>query len=411
MFKHLFLFAIFLSLLFSSCQVSNKSKSKNDKKYVVVLSMDGFRWDYTDGLDTPNFDKMAKQGVKAESMKVSFPSKTFPNHYTLATGLYPDNHGITNNTFYMPDRKEVYKIRNREMVEDGTIYSGEPIWVTAEKQGIKSASYFWVGSEADIQGIQPSIWKKYHHKTPFEDRADTVISWLKMDKEVAPQLIMWYVHEPDNIGHKFGPKHPETDSVIVSLDKLLGNFMQKLEQLENSENIDFIVLSDHGMCNISPERSIIVSDYLEKNWDYKIYGSNPVFSIWAEDPIKDSIYNRLKKVEHLKCYFPNETPEHLDYSSNERIGDIVIFADSSWSVFRKPTKPEYQTGGTHGFDNNNKDMDAIFFAYGPDFKENYTMGTFQNVNVYPLLAHLLDLTPAKTDGNLSNVKEMLRDCQ
>lgn len=401
--------SIFIAFSLASCTSNAKDNNKASapKKYVVVLSMDGFRWDYTEGLPTPNFDKMAQLGVKAESMQSSFPSKTFPNHYTIATGLYPDHHGLVNNTFYMPDRNEVYKIRNREKVEDGSIYSGEPIWISAEKQDVKTASYFWVGSEADIQGIQPSIWKNYHQRTPFEDRADSVISWLQLPMQNRPQLIMWYVHQPDGVGHRFGPNSTILDSTVVALDALLGRFMNQLSELNNADSINFILLSDHGMGYVNSEKSIAITDYLEKDWEYDIYGYNPMYNIWAEGAIKDSIFNRLKDIEHIQCYKTDNVPAHLHYDSSKRRGDLIVMADSAWSVFEKPKNAKKKEGGTHGYDSNNKDMDAIFYAYGPDFKVNYTMKRFQNIHIYELLAHLLDIQPAENDGDIDHIREML----
>ncbi|MBU2465082.1 MAG: ectonucleotide pyrophosphatase/phosphodiesterase, partial [Bacteroidetes bacterium] len=195
--KKVLFFALFISLtgLISCTQISQENK--NDERILVVLSLDGFRWDYSDRFGAPNLEQIASEGVKAESMIPSFPSTTFANHYTMATGLYPDHHGILVNRFYDPILDETYnEPGKRSTVEEGKFYGGEPIWVTAEKQDVKTATFFWVGSEADVKGIRPSIWKKYDHGFPYEQRIDTVIAWLQLPEEERPRLIMWYFDEP-----------------------------------------------------------------------------------------------------------------------------------------------------------------------------------------------------------------------
>ena len=177
--------------------------------YVIMLSMDGFRWDYTNDVETPNFDSIERVGVKAESLKSCFPTKTFPNHYSMATGLFPDHHGIVLNSFYDEEMDRHYSLMDRKSVQEGKFYGGEPIWVSAEKQGIITGTLFWVGSEAEIKGTRPTYWKQYDHDLPYVDRIDTVISWLQKPEEFRPRLILFYFDEPDGIGHKYGPESPK----------------------------------------------------------------------------------------------------------------------------------------------------------------------------------------------------------
>lgn len=375
---------------------------------MILVSMDGFRWDYTDSVSTPHFDKIRETGVKAESMQVSFPSKTFPNHYTLVTGLVPDHHGIVNNTFYAPEYDAVYAIRDREAIQNGKFYGGEPIWNTAEKQGLKAASYFWVGSEADIQGIHPSYYKVYDHHFPFYQRVDSVIAWLSLEEDKRPHMISWYVAEPDGIGHDAGPHSPEADSVVRELDALLGYFMNKLEKHPLGDKVNVIITSDHGMGSISEERTIFLSDYLKEEWVKYVLGSNPIWNILAEDNYHDSIYLALENIEGLCIYKNTEIPDHLNYGSNERCLDFTLVADSSYSIQGKPHGYGYGKG-THGYDINNKDMNAIFYAYGPAFKTGYIQPEFSNTSVYPLMCRILGLVPAPNDGNFDEVKGMLKN--
>ena len=368
--------------------------------------MDAFRWDYPDMYETPTLDSIALLGVKAESLKPCFPTKTFPNHYSMATGLYPDNHGIVQNSFYDPNLDKHYRIRDREAVNNPEFYSGEPIWVTAEKQGVKSGSYFWVGSETAIDGIRPTYWKKYEHDFPFEQRMDSVIAWLQLAEEKRPHLIMWYMHEPDGIGHKHGPNASETKATVEYLDSLLSVFIKKINQLPIANEINLIFTADHGMTNISDDRNIVLKDFIPNAWIKEIEGSNPSYNIDIKEEFEDEAFEILSKVEHLKIWKHGELPERLHYGTNPRTLDFTLVSDSAWSVNWKRRNFDYK--GTLGYDNDNKDMHAIFYGIGPAFKSNYAQPTFNNVDLYGLIAKILNLDPVETDGDLNNVIEMLQ---
>lgn len=380
------------------------SQSRQDQ-YLVVLSLDAFRWDYPDKAHTPNLDRIAQNGVKAKSLKPSFPSLTFPNHYSMATGLYPDHHGIVNNRFYAPEFDEYYSIGDRSKVEDGKFYGGEPIWVTAENQGLKTGIFYWVGSEAPVKGVYSTNWKKYDHDFPFKQRADTVISWLKLPDEQRPRLIMWYIAEPDGAGHDFGPDSPELVKMVESLDSIVGYFLNEMDKLPVKDKINLIVTSDHGMGTISADRVILLEELIPHHWVEEIEGSNPVFSIDAKEQFIDSVYFILSKVKHLSVWKHGQVPQRLNYGNNPRTLDIIVLADSSWTLTYK-SKRDYGKGA-HGYDNNNTDMHAIFYAFGPMFKKGFKQGTFENVNLYALMAGILGLRPAFTDGDLKNVEDML----
>lgn len=400
-----FPFFIVLSVFISACSHSSGEK-QTDKPYLIVLSMDGFRWDYTDKADTPNLDKFLESGTKAERMVPAFPTKTFPNHYTMATGLYPDHHGIVLNSFYDPANDRHYAVRDRNAVSDGSFYGGEPIWVTAEKQGMKSASLFWVGSEAEIGGVRPSIWKKYQHNMPYEDRIDTVIAWLEKPADVRPHLIMWYFDEPDGIGHAAGPDSPEARQTVQYLDSLVGVTMNKLSQLEIADEINFIITSDHGMGNISEDKVVMLNEHLDASWIADIQGGNPNWNILAAEGFDDDIEEALQDVEGLNWWRSENVPERLNYGSNPRTLDFTLVADSSWSLFYD--KKGSYFGGTHGFDNANQDMHTILMASGPGFRDDGYVGPVcRNVSLYPLMCEVLGLTPAKHDGDLKEVENML----
>jgi alkaline phosphatase D len=373
-------------------------------QYVLVVSMDGFRWDYPEKYGLKNILRFGNEGVRASSLRPSFPSKTFPNHYTLATGLVPARHGIVMNSFHDPLTGRDYSIGNRAAVMDGTFYGGEPIWVTAETQGIKSACFYWVGSEADIHGIRPTYWKKYEHGFPYGQRIDTVIHWLSLPQAERPRLLMLYFDEPDGVGHEFGPDHPETGRVLQSMDSLFGVFLARLDALDIADSLNVILLSDHGMGAIDRERSIRLDSLLDTSWVLRVKGGNPAFNLELLDGYEDSVLQALSGIPHLKAWKNGQAPEHLDYRDNPRILDVTVVADSAWSVFWG--EPSGYSAGTHGYDPYNKDMHAIFMARGPAFLKEKTFPTFGNVNVYNILAYILGLKPAANDGDPAILREM-----
>ena len=381
-------------------------QSKNNDTYVLLISLDAYRWDYPTVFNTPNLNKIAKEGVKAKSLISCYPSKTFPNHYSIATGLHPNNHGIVNNSFY---DKELgyYAIGNRKSVENGNFYFGEPIWVTAEKQGVKSASYFWVGSEAPIQGIQPTYWKKYSNKTTFEQKIDTVIHWFSLPESERPRLVTFYHYQPDWTSHDYGPLAKETRMVAEQLDSLIGVFMAKIEKLPIAKKINVIVLSDHGMAEISNDKYINLSNHLNKEWFSSITGGNPVYTLQPKPEFYAQALEELKKIEHLKVWERKDIPKRYVYGSSSRINDILIETELGWIVAWTDDKEKY-TGGTHGYDNLIPEMQGIIIAKGPAFKKGFVHESFMNINVYPIIADILGLKPAKVDGNLDEVKGLFK---
>jgi len=397
-----FILFFLLSILFTSCT------TEKETPYVIMLSMDGFRWDYANKTETPNFDRMVKEGVHAASLIPSYPSKTFPNHYSMATGLYPDHHGIVQNNFYDPELKRDFAIRNRDAVGDSIFWGGEPIWETAEKQGVKSAAYFWVGSESNAT-FQPSIRKMYDQSLPFSNRIDSVISWLYLPENERPHLSLFYFHEPDGVGHKFGPDSRETVKMIAELDKYLGDFLDKLDQAENDLGIEvnFILTSDHGMGGIPADHNIILGDIIDPARLIRVHGGNPVYLISPEADYVQEFYSLLSAVPNMKVWRKSELPEHYHYGTNPRIEEFVLEANRGWGLNFSSRKKGY-SAGTHGYDPQNSDMHAIFYAIGPAFKTGYSHESFENVNLYPLIAEILRLQPATVDGSLENVREMLK---
>ena len=382
--------------------------------YVIMVSFDGFRYDYDTKTETPNLDFLRDNGVKAESMQSVFPSKTFPNHYSLATGAYTATHMLTANRFYDKKFKEVYQIGDTIKVRDAKWYKAEPIWVTAERQNVRSASYFWVGSEAPIKGYLPSIVKYYDHSFPFEARVDSVMIWLQLPEEIRPHLVMLYFHEPDSAGHRLGPENPEINSVIKYMDDLLGYILDGIKTLDIADEINLVLVSDHGMTTISQDRIIYLDDHVSDMDALFTYSGGPVMQIHLKEK-DDSIINQmdkqLKSVEHLNVYRPDEVPKRYHFV-NRNTGDFVLVADEGWRILTKSAGSLTRRHGTHGYDPIIKNMHGIFYAMGPRIKSNYKIGTFENIHVYPLICELLGIkpyadAPDTPEGRLEILEEIL----
>ena len=388
-----------------ACQCFQKQVAGNKAPYLVVISLDGFRWDYQDLYQTPCLDSIEQIGVKASSLQASFPSKTFPNHYTIATGMYPDHHGLVSNSYYSPAHQAIYKINDRSKVGDGTYYGGEPIWVSAENQGLKTACYFWVGSEADVQGLRPSIWKEYDRSVSYSARIDSVITWLQLPCPQRPNLCMLYFDEPDRVGHHYGPQSDSTRKVVEQLDGYLRELTTKLNQLSIKDSVNVIIVSDHGMGAVSKERYHVINDVIDTSMlDYAL-GSNPVYMVQAKPSFHQEIKEQFNRLQGITARDKSEMPKYLHYGTNENIAPLVVVADSAWSI--SLTKPGKYTGGAHGYDPTNKDMHGIFYAFGPSFKNAYSKSTFENIHIYNLMCQLLGVQPAVNDGDSGELKDIL----
>ncbi|RLC54709.1 MAG: alkaline phosphatase family protein, partial [Candidatus Cloacimonadota bacterium] len=318
--------------------------------YVLMVSFDGFRYDYDTKTETPNLDFVRDNGVKAESIQPVFPSKTFPNHYALATGAYAATNMITANKFYDNEFKEVYQIADKSKVRDAKWYRAEPIWVTAERQNVKSASYFWVGSEAPIKGYLPSIVKAYDHNFPYLARVDSVMNWLQLSEEKRPHLVMLYFDEPDSDGHKYGPENPDLIPTLKYMDDILGYILDGIKKLDIADEINLVLVSDHGMTSISQDRIIYLDDYVPDMNALFTYGGGPVMQVHLKEKNNSLIGQmdvQLKNVEHLSAYKRDEVPKRYHFV-NRNTGDFVLVADEGWLILTKDE--EYKSNGTHGYD-------------------------------------------------------------
>lgn len=386
--------------------------SEPQRPYVLLVSFDGFRADYLKWYPTPNFHRLAAQGVTAAGLRPVFISKTFPNHYSIATGMYAEHHGLIANTFYDPQFDETYRISDRAKVEDPRWYGGEPIWVTAEKQGVKTASFFWVGSEAPIKGIYPSIWKQYDESVPFGVRIDSVSTWFRSPPPRRPHLVLLYFHEPDATGHDYGPRSPETKQMVASLDSLLGILLDSLKALPLYPNLNLLLVSDHGMAATSPERTLKLQNYVDlAGVTQEGYGPTSFLYGVTGDRLV-TLRDGLQSVPHLRAYLKEEIPARYHYRDHYRIKDLLLVAEEGWLIqgirMSDSAYLRHFPRGMHGYDNFLRSMEGLFVADGPAFKNGYRRGTLENVNIYPLITCILQIEPnPDIDGKLSEVEDLL----
>ena len=383
-----------------------------EKPYVILISMDGFRWDYIYRGITPNLNKLADEGVHALSLRPSFPSKTFPNHYSIITGMYPENHGIIFNSFTNTFTGETYRIGDTISTRQSKWYKGEAFWETANRHNIKTASFFWVGSEQDVDYKRPTYFYHYNQNISFEERVNGVIKWLQLPENERPQFITLYFEEPDSKGHSFGPNSPETNKAIALVDSMLGLLIDKLKNIGMENKVNIIVVSDHGMTEISDKRIINIEEIL-KDYKCKFYGMGTSIMIDAEPDKLNEIYQALKKNEkNYRVYMKDEIPEYFHFSKNPFILPIIVIAETGWTLvtneYFKRTR-SYSIRGDHGFDNHHLDMHGIFIAKGPAFRSGYKTGTLWNVDVYPLLCKIFNITPNNLiDGDINRIGFILK---
>ncbi|MBR10166.1 MAG: alkaline phosphatase family protein [Rickettsiales bacterium] len=353
--------------------------------YVIMISIDGFRYDYVEKYGASNIQSIIDNGVSAERMIPSFPSKTFPNHYTIVTGMYPSNHGLVSNEFYSRSKDYWYKIRDKKAVTDSSWYDGVPIWVLAERQQMLAANFFWVGSEAPIGGVISTYSYAYTSRIANEHRVDKMIDWLDLPEIQRPHLILGYFSLVDDAGHRYGPDHEKTKEAVLEIDRIIGKLLIGVEQTNLPVNI--VLVSDHGMTNIN--RGIVLPEVVDLDDAQVAYSFPPM--IYQPDSTKlEKLYQDLLTVENIDVYKQDAVPDYLSFNNNEDcIGDLILISQAPTVILERP---QVVTGGTHGFNPfDHEEMGAIFYGTGPDFKVGLEISPFQNIHVYPLIAQILGL--------------------
>lgn len=374
---------------------------------LILVSIDGWRWDYTDTLPVPHLRALAARGVRVSELVPTFPVLTFPNHYTIVTGLYPEHHGIVGNTMTDPAFRGRFSMSSPEKTATRW-WGGEPLWVTAARQGRQTAALFWPGSESEIGGIRPTYWQPYDASIPAARRADQIIEWLQLPSDRRPAFISLYFEDVDHAGHDFGPDSPELTNAAVTVDKALGVLVEFIASHGLGDRATVVVVSDHGMTSLSDARTIWLDDFI----DVTAVDITEADGVLLLAPRENSparvaaLFRRLKDAHPRLHVFTRDTlPKRLHYSKNPRIAPIIGIPDDGWTVTtrerreRRRAQGRLPQRGTHGYDPADRNMHALFVAAGPELRQGAIVPTLENVHLYEFLCKILKVTPAPNDGD------------
>ncbi|SIQ50929.1 alkaline phosphatase family protein [Solilutibacter tolerans] len=368
---------------------------------LLLISVDGLRPGDITPNSMPNLSQLATTGVRAEGMRPSYPSLTFPNHYTLVTGLRPDHHGVTHNSMWDVELGE-FSVSNRNAVGDGRWWGGEPVWIGADKAGLRTAVLYWPGSEAEIGGVRPHRWQPYDESTSDAWRANTVAKWLTEATSTRPDFVAMYFNRVDSASHDHGPNSAQADTARREIDSAIGQLVGQLQARNMFERTNIVIVSDHGFADVSPGHAIAVEDMIsiqaaraDSTGQVVTFAPNAGFEAEARRRL-------LGRHHHYQCWNKTELPADWHYGTHPRVPPIVCQMDMGWDALPRDQVARRMTAGprgSHGFDPGLPQMRASFIAHGPAFKSGMQLPVFDNVDVYPLLMKLLRLKPAPNDGS------------
>lgn len=410
-----FFVAAFAALALAACAHGDATQpappAATGEPITILISLDGFRPDYLDRGITPALSELANNGVRA-AMQPSFPSVTFPNHYTLVTGLHPGRHGLVNNRMEDPGRPgAVFTLQDRAVAADPIWWAdGVPIWVTAERQGVRTGTMFWPGSEYELHGQRPTRWRTFDQGLPGFARADVLLSWLDLGEAERPQFFTLYFDLVDTAGHRYGPDALEANAAIAEVDAAIARLRTGLDARGYAGRVNFVIAADHGMAAQAPAAIIDLDARLTPQqarviWDGQFAGIQPLEG--QEVAVEQALLGRSDRGE---CWRKADVPARFDYSAHRRIPAIVCLADIGWR-YRSTQLQQYATPalGAHGWDPQAPEMAAVFIANGPAFRRGATLPSFENVSVYPLLARLIGVAPEAHQGDLADLQPALSE--
>ena len=368
---------------------------------VVLVSIDGWRWDYLDALDAPNLERLAARGVRSEGLIPAFPSKTFPNHYTVVTGLYPGHHGIVSNVMDDAAIGERFTM-SAETSRDPRWWGGEPLWVTARRHGLRSASMFWPGSEVPLEGGRPDEWQPYDGRVPNEERVARVLAWLDGPAATRPAFVTLYFSDVDSAGHEAGPLSAEVIEAAARIDAVVGQLVDGVDALGLRDEVTLVLVSDHGMSQLSHERQIVLDDYLDiATLDIVDLGPYLAASPRTGHDAGAIVAALAGRHPAMHAYLSRESPEHLHYRDHPRIPAILALADDGWTIttrarLRPASRP---AGGAHGYDPAMRSMHGLLIAAGAPLKSGVVVERVEAVHLYELMCRLLGIPAAPNDGD------------
>ncbi|KAI1897216.1 hypothetical protein AGOR_G00080950 [Albula goreensis] len=393
------LLAVIAMVMLPSCR-------PEDLRRLLLVSFDGFRWDYVQLVATPNFHALMEEGVQVKRMENTYITKTFPNHYSLVTGLHAESHGVVANIMYDPDLNMTFDMDGTEARDPRWWNQATPLWVTNQRAGGRSGAAMWPGSDVEIQQTYPTHFLPYNASMSFEDRVRTLVGWFAQ-KEQPVSFGVLYWEEPDASGHRLGPDSPEMKPIIADIDAKLGFLRDELKSAGLYDQVNLVVTSDHGMVQLSTERIVELDEYLSRDL-YTWIDKSPVVGILPKEGKLEEVYHSLANANpHLHVYKREEIPERFHYMHNDRIMPIIIEAEEGWTVVRN--KSDGFMLGNHGYDNALSSMHPVFVARGPAFQHGYSKDSARAVDLYPLMCHILALPPESNNGSLSGLRDLLRE--
>jgi predicted AlkP superfamily pyrophosphatase or phosphodiesterase len=399
-----------LALSLAACAVHPPKPASPVYSPLILISIDGYRADYIQRGLSPTLASLAAEGVHATALRSAFPTLTFPNHYSIVTGLYPDHHGIVNNRFIDPVSGKQFVYNSPNTTSDPAWWGGEPLWVGAERQGKHAATMFWPGSEVAIGGVRPEHWMPFNGKTSPDARVDQGLAWLDLPPGQRPDFLTLYFEHVDHAGHDHGPDSDEVNAALGEIDAALGHLIEGLKQRGIYAATNIVIVSDHGMTATSEDR-VVVLDKVVDIHAVDVINAGILVGL-APKPGHETEVDHALLVphDHMRCWKKSNVPARLHYGTNPRIPPLLCLADDGWLVgtqeyLDRPNR--HISKGEHGYDNADPQMRALFVAHGPAFKRALTVPEFDNVDIYPLLAKVLGIKPAANDGDFNTVKAML----
>jgi predicted AlkP superfamily pyrophosphatase or phosphodiesterase len=381
---------------------------------LILISLDGFRWDYLEKAPSPHLHGLVGRGIRARGLIPSFPTVTFPNHYTVVTGLYPGHHGIVGNNMRDPSTGRSFAPSKKSEVRDGMWWQGAtPLWVTAERAGKHAATMFWPGSEAAIRGVRPSYWVPFDKAVTGEARVDQILRWLDLPMGQRPAFFTLYFEDTDEAGHDHGPDSEAVRQAITRVDGYVGRLLRGLESRGLTSRTNVVVLSDHGMAAVVRGQVLDLSRIIDLAGT-DVVSSDPTLELFPASGKGDAIYQALKGASpHLRMYRRSDTPPAWHYRDHPRIPPLVGVADEGWlivkgTVVERAAQALGLQRGAHAYDPSVESMRGIFIAAGPAFKRGVTVPAFENVHVYGALAAALGVKPEPNDGDMTISRTVLR---
>ena len=389
-------------------------KIRDLKSTVILVAIDGFRHDYIERYKPPAISQLASNGVRAKALIPSFPTKTFPNFYSIVTGLYPANHGIVDNSFF--DGDGIFRYTNVAEAENPKYWLGEPIWVTAEKQGQRTSTYFYPGSNTRIKDTLPSMTRRFNARVPNEMRVDMTLVQLDAPVDRRPTFLTTYFSEVDEVAHEFGPDSDEVRYAVMNIDRTVGRLVEGLRLRGIDQQVNIMLVSDHGLATVRFTDTVIIDDYLDEPMlSRKSITSRIIWHVFPKAGREKDVMRRLAEMKGATCWERAEIPRVFKYRNSNRIPPIFCVADPGRQFLTREAFESERDSielrtirGDHGYDNRHPDMQALFVAYGPAFKRGRIVEPFENVEIYNLFCKVLNLKPAANNGSLERVKHLLK---